>query len=257
MAWLPTSGGGYLEQLNGISVRTVGANVYADLVSFSLIWQNRQWDAIRKVIGLSFVAVSAWGFLRANFPRPTPLGVAATAYFASIAIWPSAVGERMILPLLPAFVLYLLIGLESMTVKPSARLALVPAMFLITVASFGSAYAATEFKQFDQGAVSRPASELFDYVRRETAPEDLCLFFKPRALALFTGRRASAYPLGIEESALAHYASSASATVLIVRNDAAGLANEDQTAEMRFPFDDDAVEQVFRNSMFSVYRWKR
>lgn len=297
---LPASGAGYLEQLSGISISRLLANAYSDATSFSLIWQNRHWDGLRKIAGAGFVLLAGVGFFRANVRRPTPLGTAMAAYFAVIVIWPSADGLRMILPLIPAFVFYLLFGMTSLPFIPAALRVLTSllisgscpraatvrerffrellptctapllsrldgrltaragglALLLFSLCSFAAAYAATDFGPFRSGIQTRPATELFEFVRMQTRPDDVCLFFKPRALALYTGRRSSAYPLGTDEHEFWRYAGSIGAKLIIVRQDAAQRTDEDQTAEMAAPFAARDIEEVFRNSMFRVYCWK-
>jgi hypothetical protein len=297
---LPASGAGSLEQLNGISLSQLLANAYADTTSFSLIWQNRDSDGIRKIAGAGFALLAAIGFLRANVSRPTPLGTAMAAYFAVIVIWPSADGLRMILPLLPGFVFYVLIGINALRFIPDALCALASllknesqpraatvrerfsreilstptapsrsrldvkltvssgglALLLFSLSSFAAAYSATDFRPFPIGVQTRPASELFEFVRTQTRPGDACLFFKPRALALYTGRRSSAYPLGTDEQEFWRYAESIGANIIIVRTDAAERTDEDQTAEMSGQFAAPGIDEVFHNSMFGVYRWK-
>ena len=257
---LPSSGAGYLEQLQGISLSSLAANAYADTTAFSLIWKNGHWDAVRRIAGAGFALLAIGGFLRTNLARPTPLGVALAGYFAVIVIWPSADGLRMILPLLPAFVFYLLIGINSFQTLPRGRLAASAGallLLLFSLVSFGAAYAGADYGPIGSGVETRPAVELFDFVRRQTTSDDVCLFFKPRALALYTGRRASAYPLGTDERAFRQYAETIGASVMIVRMGAEALTNEDQTSEMRAPLEARDLGVVFENSEFRVYRWTR
>lgn len=256
---LPASGSGYLEQLSGISVRQLLANAYSDTTSFSLIWQNGHWDSVRRIAGAGFAILAAIGFLRANVWRPTPLGAAMAAYFTVIVVWPSADGLRMLLPLLPAFVFYVLVGMSSLRflrVTRNAGWAAGLALLLFSLCSFGAAYATSDFGPIPTGVATRPAAELFEFVHTQTRPHEVCLFFKPRALALYTGRRSSAFPLGTDEHALWQYAESIGARIIIVRDEAADRTDEDQTCEMAAPFGTRDVEEVFHNSMFRVYRCK-
>ena len=63
---LPSSGAGYLEQLQGISISSVVANAYADTTSFSLIWKNGHWDGIRRIAGAGFALLAIVGFLESQ-----------------------------------------------------------------------------------------------------------------------------------------------------------------------------------------------
>ena len=289
----PASGAGYLSQLSGITMHTLLENVYSDTTSFSLIWENRHWNEVRKVAGAGFAVLALIGFLRANCTRPTPLGVAMAAYFVVIVAWPSADGLRMTLPLLPGFVFYVLLGMNPLRSIPhpqstasGSTVARGPAGVLATgsmattckwrvgmacigrwtthagslallafsLLSFGAAYSAADLRPFQTGVETRDAVELFDFVRNHTRPDEVCLFFKPRALVLYTGRRSSAYPIGTDEQQFWQYAESIGARVVIVREGAADLYREDQTSEMRAPYGAANLEEVFHNSMFRVYR---
>lgn len=254
---LPASGAGYLEQLRGVSPQTLLANLYSDTTSFTLIWQNRHWDGVRRIAGAACTLLAALGYLRANLPRPTPLGVALAGYFALVVVWPSADGLRMILPIVPAFVLYVLIGINGLRGLSWGRrlpgLA-TSGLLAFSLVSYGAAYSGADFGPISTGVESPPARELLDFVRLNTRPDDVCLFFKPRALALYTGRRSSAYPLGTNEQDYQRYADSIGANILIIRQSAAELTKEDQTSEMRAPFASDNVEEIFNNSVFRVYR---
>ena len=300
---LPASGAGYLEQLKGISVSQLLANAYSDTTSFSLIWQNGHWTGVRKIAGAGFALLAAIGFLRANVWRPTPLGTAMAAYFAVIVVWPSADGLRMILPLLPAYVFYLLVGANSLSLTATRRAFLKVgasqhcqewpegsacpatdtrssvkiaekfpydfkafglhasiqligslALLLFSLLSFGAAYSAADFGPLKGGIETPAARELFEFVRTHTEPADVCVFFKPRALALYTGRRSSAFPLGRDEEELWQYADSIGAKFIIVRLDSADRTDDDQTSEMTARFAARDVEEMFDNSTFRVYR---
>jgi len=281
---LPLSGAGYVEQLSGVSASTLLSNAYADMTSFSLIWQNRHWEDIRKFAGLGFALLAAVGFARSNVWRPTPLGTAMAGYFALVVIWPSAYGLRMILPLVPGFVFYVLVGLNSLCSsrrrttfsgrrggwsrlwprraklkgRPRAfeNVTASVALLVFSLCSFGAAYSAADFGPLKTGIDTPAAKELFEFVRMHTEPEDVCLFFKPRALALYTGRPSSPYPLGTDEQVFRNYAESIGAKIIIVRNDAAERTDEDQTSEMAAPFANRDIVELFHNSAFRVYRWK-
>jgi hypothetical protein len=105
-------------------------------------------------------------------------------------------------------------------------------LLMFSMMSYGAFYSTTDFGRLSEGVETRPAQELFDFVRNHTQPDEACLFFKPRALALYTGRRSSAYPLGTDEQEFWKYATAVGAKLIIVREGAADLRFEDQTYEM-------------------------
>jgi hypothetical protein len=288
----PSSGAGYLEQLRGITGATLLENLYSDTVAFSLLWQNPYWNGVRKFAGLVLGMIAIAGFLRANWRRPTPMGIASLAYFVLIVLWPSADGVRMSFPLLPGFVFYVLLGLspsqsrenQSETAADSSG-AEIPtgrnpgltgtglrwwqplgflsrrttdfcsaALLVFSLLSFGAAYSAADFGPVADGVETGPAREMFEFVRNHTRADEVCLFFKPRALALYTDRRSAAFPIGTGEQQFWDYADSIGATIVILRDEAPTLFREDQTSEMRLPYGGTRLEEVFHNSKFHVYR---
>ncbi len=251
---LPASGSGYVEQLSGISLKSMASNAYSDISAFALIWQNPYWPGVRKLTGLVFVILAAVGFLRANLRQPTSVGIALAGYFALIVVWPSADGVRMILPLFPGFLFYLLIGIGTWRPFQYSANAGSLALLVFSLISFGAAYSAADFGRLSTGVETPAAQELFEFIRSQTQPDEGCLFFKPRALALYTGRRSSAFPLGTDERTFWQYATDIKSDLIIVRADAADQKSDDQTFEMSASFASPQVKEVFQNSMFHVYR---
>ena len=252
---LPSSGAGYVEQLSGISLSSVIANTYSDTTAFSLIWQNRNWEGLRKIAGLAFVMLAVIGFLRTNLPRLTPLGIAVTGYFVLIVAWPSADGLRMVMPLLPAYLFYLLRVISNLLMTPTATKAGSLGLLCFSLFTYGAYYSRVDFERLANGVETTPAQELFDFVRNHTQPEEVSLFYKPRALAFYTGRRSSAFPLGADEQGFWQYANDIGANLIIVREGAGDIKSDDLTFEMNAPFSGPNIEEVFHNSMFHVYRW--
>jgi hypothetical protein len=225
------------------------------------VWQNGGWESLRKIAGVVFTSIAAIGFARSNLPRPTPLGVALAGYFALIVVWPSADGLRMILPLLPGYVFYVLRGIDALPAFSKSPKMFVPralciGLLLFSVLSQGLFYSTANFGRLPFGVETGPAKELFQFIRNHTNPDEICLFYKPRALAFYTGRSSSAYPLSIDERGFWEYTKSIDAKLIIVRDGVADLKSEDQTAEIKAPFATRDVEEVFQNSKFHVYRWR-
>lgn len=254
---LPSSGGGYLEQLNKISVTQLLSNLHNDVMAFTLVWQNGYSRSIARFAGLALIVTGGVGYLVSLRKSVSPLGIAVAAYFTLVVIWPSADGLRMILPLLPAFLFYVISGLGSFSPSPTWRSAAMALFLLFSLLSDAAYYSRANLGPIGTGVDVPSSQELFQFIRQETEPDEIIVFFKPRALALFTNRSVSAYPVGTDAKSFWDYARSINARYIIVRPDASQQIYEDKTLEMEWNSQPEDLREVFRNSAFRVYRWNR
>jgi hypothetical protein len=117
--------------------------------------------------------------------------------------------------------------------------------------AYAGVYTRADYGPIVPGVGEADAVALFDHVREITAPEDVFVFQKPRALALFTGRRASGYEKEADDETLWEYFHAIGADYLIVArefdDDRATLGPWVQRNAGR-------VEPVHQNAGFSIYR---
>ncbi len=191
---LLSSEGGYLDQL-AFSPAQFAANFFSLVKAFGLFFDNGYSDGPRLALYGVLTSLALFGYVDRFRHRFTVAETYAPLYFGVIVIWPSSEwNPRFLLPLLPLYLLYAARGvcllqpmLERRT-EPLLRFALATALALSYIATYSRA----EFGTLHEGVGSPDARELFQYVREQSRPDDVFLFQKPRALALFTGRRASA-----------------------------------------------------------------
>lgn len=195
----------YKDLLSLVTLRTVLGNgyYYARLLSefFSFGFPN-----LGMAIYLASLPLTVSGLL-ADW-RKNPLFLLFPACLLGLHLfWPSRQGLRFIFPLIPFYLHYLLTGLETfskhflkeglgrrwnLTLTPgwvfTSALTLV---FLLEIlsAQFGTSYIA-------EGELPGPyqmeSLELFTTIRQNTPQDSIVLFFKPRVMTLYTGRRSIA-----------------------------------------------------------------
>ncbi|MEX2357698.1 MAG: hypothetical protein WEE51_05170, partial [Pirellulaceae bacterium] len=193
--WLfPEVGGGYLEHLSMITPGTILGNLQADVTSFSYFWRNGYSESIRKVAGVLLSLVAIYGFVRLHMKQGTTLtSWAVVGYFALVVLWPVAAWTRVILPLIPLYLLYLLIGLHEIPWPRAYRTAALGLFFCFAMGS-----QLLWLTTVDLGAPPGPtrpeAAAMFAETKERTPEDAICLFFKPRALALLTGRASVTFP---------------------------------------------------------------
>ena len=114
---------------------------------------------------------------------------------APVIAWPSFQGIRFLIPLIPFYFYYGLLGIQEMDAAVERRWGrkhLVLATLLAGVGvSYAGRYSTLSFGPLAEGISKRESVQLFEFVRDSTAPTDVLVFSRPRALALFTGRRVS------------------------------------------------------------------
>jgi hypothetical protein len=118
-----------------------------------------------------------------------------------LLLLPFRADARYLLPLLPLACLYGALGARAALRRLSRSFGPVPSRVVagglaagLAVSCVRSARAVEDPWRGDYHPDGVAATGILDFVRRETGREDTIIFFKPRALALFTGRRAAGYP---------------------------------------------------------------
>ncbi len=176
---------------------------------------------------------------------------------ALLVIWPcAAYQKRFLVTVLPAFLLWVGAGAAALTrwcPVISTRLAS-GAVGVAVLLSYAAAYTRLEAGPPREGVTDPAARELFDFVRASTPEQSVLLFQKPRALALYTGRRASAHHVPKSDAELWLYLRSIVATHLVVGQP---FPSSKSILEGFVSRNRERLELVFQNDKFSVYRLRR
>ena len=208
---------GYVDQLAGLTVRSVlsGTRYYLNVAS--MMWDNGVADLARKVLFILGAALALWGFARRIRDGITIFEVFFAGYLAAVLLWPSVQGERFLFPILPLFFLYAFIGIDALTASRgrawnlSAR-----AVFLSAIlVTYAGRYATLDYGPIREGIAKAESVELFEYVRTQTPADAVLVFAKPRALALMTGRRAVANHVAADDTEMEAFLGRVHATYLV------------------------------------------
>lgn len=113
-----------------------------------------------------------------------------------ILLWPNVSLPRYFIPIYPFFIFYFLYGLQNikcfnnLTLKNISYALFIIAISIVYILNFKE-YNFTEIKE---GVTMQETGDLFNFINMYTKKDDNIIFFKPRALALYTGRKSSALP---------------------------------------------------------------
>ncbi len=200
----PTTGD-YLGQARGWNWAILERNWDTIKTFFLEIWRSNQLPigsiSLITILGLSLVGV---GFVL-NAGRIAAVEFYLLGTLAMIAIWPHPQGFRFFLPIFPFLIGYVLGGWQWLSDKIQPFLhskikgwGIGLAWLILVVLAAGMMegywkdYRRQPLHAFQEGIGLPVSQQAFDFIRQETQSTQVIAFFKPRALALFTGRTAFA-----------------------------------------------------------------
>lgn len=187
-------------------------------------------------------------------------------YIAIILIWPSWQEMRFLYPVVPLFLLYAGFGLEGILAWISRRIspqvmkagALLIGLGILAIYSVRSVDVIREETLLESGPYTPSAQSLFAFVREQTAPEAVFIFYKPRALALYTDRHSSTYPTGQSGDVSVAYLDEIGASYAIL-DKFATLEDAGPNKSLATLIEDQpgAFKIAFSNEQFDVYEIDR
>lgn len=116
--------------------------------------------------------------------------------------------------------------------------------------SYGASYSTRELGPLSEGVGTTASAELFTLVSTQSAADDVLIFRRPRALALFTGRRASVYHTVRDDGELLAYMDGIGARYLVTGPEPADDGGFLREFAERHP---ERFERVLTNADYRVY----
>ena len=244
----------YLHQLSRLDpLRYLGAGLSLMRAEGRFVSNGYSWTAAAALF-LGLLALACPAYLARLRGRLTVYEVFPLFYGLLLVFWPNGGQEqRFLIPLLPLSFLYVAEGLQGMgaTVLRPLRGPAVALTAVALLASYAACYTTVETGPIRQGVSDPETVALFDYIKAHTGPDDVFIFQKPRALALFTGRRASAMHRPQDDEDLWRYLRQSRATDVVL------CPQFESCRNVLGPFIErhaESFEQVYANPEFTVYR---
>lgn len=261
-AMLVHGGGRYLDQLSA-DVPLLLENAVRYARESAAFWRNGYSKPAGAAMFLAVTALSLLGYVSAvrRGRGMTTREVFVVFYLTVVLLWPSYQGIRLIYPVIPLWLFYAIkgIGHPWLAARPRLRGALVAALAVGAVASYAAAATTLRRGPLAEGVARAESVELFDYVRGHTSPDDVIVFVKPRAMALFTRRSASVYHQPPDDGELWDYFQKIHARYVAVleRDEAMQYAESEEVLAYLRGFVErnrDRLERVWGNADFTAYR---
>ena len=183
-------------QAGGISVKSIFEHILYYSVIPSKFYEIPEFSSIIYGITLPFFFIG----LINRFSKDFLYIIFVVIYTGLILLFPDYGGFRLLLPVAPFYFYFFFIGLESCptyTLKIKGKPSNIPSghiisYFIIIISflaiSYQSVLIQTGKAQPIQGPLSTDSKELFSYIVRNTKKDDKIIFWKPRAMILYTDR---------------------------------------------------------------------
>jgi hypothetical protein len=193
----PNGQGAYFRQLAGFTFDiflTVNIPGYFYLgAQFLGIQPTTTWMFTYYAL-IVFFLIGAWA--RRNNDQPILFFFA--LYLGAMLVWPEWQGIRFIFPVLPIFIYFVFQGINAVVeMLPEGYYTLskgvVYLLWLVLAGIFlfnsgTRAYSNLQNNRKINGPFDSYSDEVFNYIRTETPPDSVIVFFKPRAMRLFSDR---------------------------------------------------------------------
>jgi hypothetical protein len=202
------------------SVHTVAAHLFSYPRTLAGFWVASS-HSIFSFLVLGIVCVFTLIGLRNRGTRDiTAVEAFLVPYTGIVLLWPFSPGIRLALPFIPWMVFLALSGLRTLTAKLAPHhVATAGCAFVLLIAiPYTNAYRHADFGPIRQSAGLPDFNKLCKAVREQTASDDVIVYFRARALTLYTGRPASSYNFQGTDEDFWNYAQSIHATYLITTN---------------------------------------
>jgi 4-amino-4-deoxy-L-arabinose transferase-like glycosyltransferase len=245
---LLTSPKGYMAVAH-FSASSMLENVASYAKSLSHAWENGFSKAAQVGVTVVLSGFAAFGFGK-RLREGSLDAFYVVIYLAILIGWGAQMGVRGLLPVLPIYLTYVMLGITGAVERGKARKtrALFVGVAVCVAISYFGGLRERPWQASLANVNDASAQELFTFLRSQTQPSDLLLFSKPRSIALFSGRATAS--LGAEEPT--------NESVRFLRENDVRFVIEaawNPASYRRLLFEDGAqFSEVFRNRDFRVFR---
>ena len=215
------------------------------------LWFNDMNPHLSLLLFLTAVLLGMAGYVIRLVRGPKVFEVFAAGYVAMIVLWPSPADLRLLIPIIPLWVLYAATALYALRrAEPAAKWMAVTAISQVLIA-YAYAYTAAPYGPIAQGIGDPDFRSMCHYIYQHTATGAVFVFSKPRLLALMTDRPAAAYYEPTDDRELWAYVRSISVQYIVYSSE----LDEDRHYLSGFlSRSRDQLRTTFANRGFVVYQ---
>jgi len=243
-------GGKIYYDLLAFKPQVIYANLGLTLRDLYLIWENGFSDAFAIALFIVLLALAAIGYWSRVTYRVTIYEVFAALYLVSVIIYPLVMVRRYVIPVIPLFIFYVFVGIARAVPFRQKIFEQVTssALIIAVLFSYAGKYSKEDFGPIRSGVGMETTKELFSFIKDSTEISDVFIFWKPRSLALFTGRRASVYNPETKDEELWSFIQTIDAGYIVIGRD-----DPERIRQFRSKHRN-GLKLVFGNQDYQVYQ---
>jgi len=245
----------HLDLFGGKRLNYILENAIRYLKELGSFWENGFSSGINKVVFILMSLVACVGYIRKIYLKVDIYEIFFASYLGAIIIFPGYQGIRYLIPIIPLYVYYSLNGVKWLGERTNWRNRIFIVVVVIIGASYMGKYRTEDFGPMRYGINRDESVELFRYVKGNTGEKDVIIFRKPRALALYTGRKVSVYPMEKDDTVLWTYFNEIGAKYFIIGPSYLYEERSSYYADF-IEKNNDKFGEIYRNNDFKVYRMK-
>lgn len=236
----------------GTWLKYIAHNVIAYVISLTDVWDNGYSRIFRLGLTVVISGLAILGYLSRLWREITYPEIFVTLYLLAVLVVPMDGGLRYLIPAIPFYIFYAQQGLYALPFNKRTRNTTVAVLAAAILISYVAKYSQQDLKHLPEGISKAESVEFFDYIKQQTQASDVLIFTKPRALALFTDRKSSFYPMNLDDKGLWDYFQKIHATHIVVGPK--GVSPEEQAFLRTFVDKYSASLQLeFSNDDFNAY----
>ena len=150
------------------------------------------WNFLPLALKAVIFTFALLGMIRSFFRRLELMDMIVILYLGILIVYPYRhAGIRFLWPIMPMLIFYMVRGLETVHIFPkiskTAKTIFLGCLVLVSYLHMTSYIIETQHETI-KGPQEQLSLEAFEYIRDNTAKDDLILFVKPRVLALYAER---------------------------------------------------------------------
>ncbi|HEX9109955.1 MAG TPA: glycosyltransferase family 39 protein [Terriglobales bacterium] len=235
------------------TLHTIARNIGIYARALASFWVGSAPNFFAYVVLALFAALVLAGFFFRWKRGFTFVEAALVPYLTIIVLWPFPTGVRAVFPVVPWIGYLAISGCKDLGKKlaPRYSLAAASAVFLLIAVCYVQAYRKVSFGPIHETMGLPEFNQVCQAVRDHTSPQDAIIYFRARALSLYTGRPASAYNYMGRDAELWQWARHIHAKYFITTN----AFDEDRGFLLRFVQNNPRnLDLVYENATFKLYR---
>ena len=214
-----------------------------------------------RALDLTMVVLFGIGFIAQLRRRITVFEVFFVGYVLLLLIYPIALEPaRYTLPIWPLFFLYIASGVYTVATWIASHLGAAPARAFGVAICLGLAanylfqYRRAHFEPIALSVENAQSHELFEAIRTQLPPDATLLVRKPTIVALFTGRRATIWPVKFSDEELWAYIERTNIGYIVQNMEALDPKVSDDPLDEFVARNGSALRKLFANEWFTLYR---